>query len=152
MPRLVWLEFPEELRRIVEPYLARELPILPPWVLELRLDFDDDGRGAGLRATVNREYRCGGVTFCGGWFSGTERYRRSSIRREFVHFALHGLKCVASDLIARQSDEGFREYLTEQLREATEMATVDVEQMLSVTLGETAEPLVIHNGPAVEGM
>lgn len=29
MPRLVWLDSPEELRRIVEPYLARELPILP---------------------------------------------------------------------------------------------------------------------------
>jgi hypothetical protein len=132
--RVVWQDFPEELRQICEPYLMRELPVLPRWVTELRIKFDptDD---SGMWSQIQPEYRNGYVTFCGQWFGGTEQYRRSTIRHEFVHFALEHLSAFVRRVVnAMEGDAQLRDHLLGELRRTLECSTCDVEEMLGAAL------------------
>lgn len=133
-PRVVWIDFPEELRHLCEPYLERELSLLPAWVVELHVHFDPSD-SAGMLSQVHPEYRNGRIWFCGQWFCGTDAYRRSSIRHEFIHFAHEPLSAFCRILIDTFSgDDRLQGHLKEQLRVALEMSTSDVEEMLTAAL------------------
>lgn len=132
--RVVWIDFPDELRHVAEPYLMRELPLLPRWVVELRVQYDANDEGA-MWANVSAEYRTGRIGICGSWFSCTEQFRRSAIRHEFAHFALDGISAFASRLIkTMEEDSQGRVLLTDELRRMLECSTCDVEEMLRAAL------------------
>jgi hypothetical protein len=133
-PRVLWLDFPEELRHVCEPYLLANLSILPRWVNELRVQFDTQS-GSAMRVTVHHEYRCGNVWFCADWFTCTDAYRHSAIRHEFAHFPHEVLSAFCRTLIDTfNRDDRFQAHLREDLRVALEMATTDVEEMLTAAL------------------
>jgi hypothetical protein len=135
-PRVIWLNVPEELQHIFEPYLLQALPFLPRWVVELRIKWDADDGDSGLRSSVSPEYRTGWVIICPSWFGAADDYRRAAVRHELAHFALDPIWRFARDLIPKlTADEAFTCHLREQLRQAIEMSTCDVEEMLGVALG-----------------
>lgn len=135
-PRVIWMDVPEELRHIVEPYLARALPLLPRWVVELRVIYELDD-SASMMTRVRPDYRTVTLSVCPLWFTQQEQKRRSDVVHEFVHAPLESLRILCTDLIAKVPDESFRDYLRDDLRRRLESAVVDVEEMLTVALGGT---------------
>lgn len=147
MPQLIWQEpMPVEVRQAIEPVLMRFLYLLPGWVYELRIGWDEENTSI-LRSNIVPEYRGGLLSVCPGFLRRTPEQRADDVVHEIVHYSLEPLRHVACDLVdeLEKVKPGFKDWGTEAIRKAVEGATCDVTALVfrAAEQGrrESAEPV-----------
>lgn len=87
-------DFPADVRAIVEPYLARWLPLLPTWCQEFRVRYRG-GESNTLKVDVSHRNRWAVLTVSGNWLDEPDSEREEAIIHELIHVALEPF-CVAT--------------------------------------------------------
>lgn len=122
---------PDEISPSVMGYVDSHLDLLPGWVVELDVLWDDEFDAiAKMRPHV--DYRRGKLTIGPSWVNASEKMRRRTIIHEFVHVQLGPLHILACRLldIAGKNNDALDTELREQLRTALEQTTVDTTSLV----------------------
>ena len=117
---------PDELSATVGPIVDANLDLLPNWIVELNILWDDEGGVAKMRPHI--DYRRAKMTIGPQWIDASAPFRRRTIMHEFMHCQLGPLHILATRLVemAGKDNVALTEELHEQLRIALEQTTVDV--------------------------
>lgn len=135
--RLAWDEdCPAEVRASMEPHIERYRDLLPGWLAELRLGFDDNDQAGIAYTRCNPEYRWARIMTCGTWLKENNADRDEVLLHEMVHIPLQPLVVVFEDLLATLDDTPapIKAWARDQLRRALEGACTDVTEMLMAVL------------------
>lgn len=121
---------PQEQKPVLLRMIGENAWLLPSWVERLYINFEPRGDTISLRMTVKEEYRTVRLTVCPEWLTSEDRVRISDLQHEFIHVPLDGLHRLALQLVDLLDDEKLRAWAREEVRLASERATVDLEYAL----------------------
>lgn len=144
MARVVWRpSVPAEVRAAAEPMLGRWLWVLPPWLYELTVNWDEpqkgEAPGSAAVTEATEEYRFGAVSLRPEWLMETPAQRERHLLHELVHMlfartdAAH-LRCL--HYVRRTSRKVVHEELEESARLALEGAVSDLTEVLMRERGD----------------
>lgn len=131
--RLAWdNECPVEVRAAMAPYVDRYTSLLPGWLQELRLGFDDDDPNGIMYTRCDPEYRWARIMACGAWLKEDDQDRDETFLHEIIHIPVQPMVAVAEDLIAvlKETHAPMESWAREQLRRALESTVQDMTAMV----------------------
>lgn len=132
MPRVHWAEsVPREVRQTFAPYVDRYLALLPAWLYDLSVDWDDGDTDSTASMTSKVEYRRGTVTVSPAWLSEDAARREQVARHEFSHFVLEPVDAFVRTLLDQlKDDEALQAWVKESWRQTLEGAVTDLTDVL----------------------
>lgn len=132
MPNMIIADFlPDEISATVMPLVDSHTDVLPGWVVELDILWDETHETvAKMRPHI--DYRRAKLTIGPTWVNATHEMRRRTIIHEFMHVQLGPLHQMGVRLldIAGAGNEALGTELREAFRIALEQTTVDTTSLV----------------------
>jgi len=124
---------PTEVRAAVEPLLRKWEWLIPTWVHQLTV-FWNDKDSARICNLAEPEYRRAWIALLNGWLTNDPETRERDVVHELIHFSLEPIASFAETLIERtipDEDSAFRKWADEELRRVVEGCTVDLQNAIT---------------------